>query len=244
MFSLSAMLSSIPSRTIADLLPSACALCGQLCRGVVCEGCRGDTVIGRSRCRRCANPLAAIDAATRDCGACLAAPPRFDATVAAVDYDAPLDQLLLQLKFAACLPLAGWFAGLLRDAVLREQRRGHALPDLLAPVPLGRRRLVERGFNQALEVARPLSRLLGVPCDARLAARVVETAPQSMVAPAERAANVRAAFAVTAPVAGLHIAIVDDVMTSGRTLDALAAALKQAGAARVSNYVVARTPPK
>lgn len=226
------------------LLPCSCALCGQLSEGVVCAPCRQDTVCVRSRCRRCANPLAAGDAAAgRDCGACSAAAPAFDATIAAADYEAPLDQLLLQLKFGACLPLAGWFAGLLRDAVLHEQRAGLSLPDVLAPVPLGRRRLVERGFNQALEVARPLSRLLGVPLDARLAARVLETAPQSAVAPADRAANVRAAFTVAPRVAGLHVGIVDDVMTSGRTLDALARALKRAGARRVSNYVVARTPP-
>jgi ComF family protein len=232
-------------RLLPGLLPSSCALCGQLCAGVVCAPCRADAVLQRSRCRRCANPLNAIDAAAgRECGACVASPPRFDATIAAADYEAPLDQLLLQLKFGACLPLAPWFATLLRDAVLRQQAGGHALPDLLAPVPLGRRRLVERGFNQALEVARPLSRLLGVSCAPRLAARVLETAPQSTLAPSQRAANVRAAFAVTEPVAGLHVGMVDDVMTSGGTLDALAAALKQAGALRVTNYVVARTPPK
>ena len=228
-------------RWLSFLLPSSCALCGQRCAGVVCEACRLDAVIPALRCPRCANPLIAFDAG-RDCGACVAAPPAFDATIAAADYDSPLDQLLLQLKFAAALPLATWFAAILRDQVLRET--GAALPDILIPVPLGRRRLVERGFNQALEVARPLSRMLGVPCHAQLAARVVETAPQSAVAPSARAVNVRAAFTAAPAVAGLHIGVVDDVMTSGRTLDALARTLKDAGAVRVSNYVVARTPPK
>ncbi len=234
-----------PDRLLAALLPCSCALCGQLSEGVVCHPCRQDAVTVRARCRRCANPIAEADAATgRDCGVCIAAPPAFDATIAAFDYEAPLDQLVLQLKFGACLPLAGWFAALLRDAVLRDPLHDAGLPDVLAPVPLGKRRLAERGFNQALEIAKPLSTMLGVPSEARLAARVLETAPQSMVAPSDRAANVRAAFEVAPRVAGLHIGIVDDVMTSGRTLDALAKTLKLAGARRVSNYVVARTPPR
>jgi ComF family protein len=227
------------------LVPSACALCGEPCTGVVCAPCQRDSVQSGCRCPRCANPVAPVEAAaTRECGACLAGRPAFDATVAAADYAAPLDQLLLQLKFGARLQLAPWFAQLLRDAILHQAGPQARLPDLIAPVPLGSKRLAERGFNQALEVARPLSRMLGVPLSAQLASRVIETAPQSSVAPALRAANVRAAFAVApGSLTGLHVALVDDVMTSGRTLDALARACKGAGAARVSNYVVARTPP-
>jgi ComF family protein len=121
------------------------------------------------------------------------------------------------------------------------------LPDVLCPVPLGPGRLVERGFNQALEIGRPLARSLGVPLQARLALRKVDTRAQSGVAPSERKQNIRGAFAVAADmteaVAGRHVGIVDDVMTSGHTLDELAATLKEAGAARVSNLVLARTPP-
>lgn len=227
------------------LLPSSCALCGGVCAGVVCPACHQDSVTVSPRCPRCANPLPALEAAAgRCCGACLASRPAYDSTIAAADYAAPLDQLLLQLKFASRLQLAPWFAQLLRDAILQQASRGTGLPDLIAPVPLGRRRLAERGFNQALEVARPLARMLGVPLSPQLASRVIETAPQSTVAPAMRAANVHAAFVVPpGSLDGLHVALVDDVMTSGRTLDALARACKAAGAARVSNYVVARTPP-
>jgi ComF family protein len=177
------------------------------------------------------------------CGACIASPPAFDATVAAVDYAAPLDQLVLQLKFGARLALAPWFAQLLRDAVLA--RASMALPDLLCPVPLGDRRLVERGFNQALEIARPLAASLGVALHPKLAERTLETTAQSGVTPAERANNVRGAFSVADPdrVAGRHVGLVDDVMTSGHTLDELAASFKRFGAARVTNFVFARTPP-
>jgi ComF family protein len=233
-----------PRALARALLPSCCALCGAVCGQVVCAPCHEQYVSARCRCLRCANPLADGEGASL-CGSCLADPPAFDATLAAVDYAAPLDQLVLQLKFGARLALAPWFAQLLRDAVLAQP--GFLLPELLCPVPLGPRRLVERGFNQALEIARPLALSLGVPVQARLAVRAVDTLAQSGVAPGERKQNIRGAFAVTPDmmdaVAGRHVGIVDDVMTSGHTLAELAATLKQAGAARVSNLVVARTPP-
>lgn len=240
-----------PHALLNALLPSVCALCGDGCDGVVCAGCRAAYVLPRTRCARCANPLPATPANVgpglrRDdvvCGACLSDAPAFDATVAAADYAAPLDQLVLQLKFGARLALAPWFARMLRDAVLAHP--GLPLPDLLCPVPLGSGRLAERGFNQALEIARPLAGALGVALHPRLAARTLETVAQSGVAPAQRRRNVRGAFAVTDPdlVVGRHVGLVDDVMTSGHTLGELAATLKRFGAARVTNLVFARTPP-
>lgn len=243
------------ARALARLLPSSCALCGAGCDAAVCAPCREQYAAPRAgRCACCANPLPALDAAAMQacaaspahaplCGACLSNPPAFDATIAAVDYAAPLDQLVLQLKFGARLALAPWFARLLRDAVSARPDAG--LPDLLCPVPLGPRRLVERGFNQALEIARPLGASLGVPVHARLAERLLDTAAQSGVTPAERARNVRGAFAIADPdaIAGRHVGLVDDVMTSGHTLGELAATCKRFGAARVTNLVVARTPP-
>jgi ComF family protein len=228
------------------LLPCSCALCGELAPDPVCAPCTL-RYAGASgpRCPRCANLLAPHEAAGQACGACIADEPAFDATLAAVDYAAPLDGLVLGLKFGARLPLAPWFAHLLRDAVLAQP--GWPLPDLLCPVPLGPRRLGERGFNQALEIARPLGRTIGVAVQPRLATRVLDTAAQSGVTPRERARNIRGAFAVapemTALIEGRHVGVVDDVMTSGHTLNELAATLKAAGAARVSNLVFARTPP-
>jgi ComF family protein len=178
------------------------------------------------------------------CGHCLRDGPAFDRTVVAADYAAPLDQLVLQLKFGGRLALAPLLAQLLRDAVLRQP--GFVLPALLCPVPLGSQRLAERGFNQALEIARPLARALGVALHPRLAARVHETRAQSSVAPHQRGGNIAHAFALAEPalVAGRHVGIVDDVMTSGQTLNELAATFKRHGAARVSNLVFARTPPR
>lgn len=241
-------LSSYPwARTLAGtLLPCSCALCGDTAPAVVCAPCRQRYATARGpRCPCCANPLGAQEQAGQRCAGCLAAPPSFDATVAAVDYAAPFDALVLRLKFGAQLPLAPWFAQQMVDAVLA--RPGWPLPELLCPVPLGRHRLVERGFNQALEIARPLALSLGVPLRPRLVQRSLETQAQSSVAPSARADNIRGAFALDddalAQVEGRHIGVVDDVMTSGHTLNELAATLKRAGAARVSNLVFARTPP-
>jgi ComF family protein len=238
------------------LLPNDCALCGGASDDALCPGCL-DQFFGpaavRRRCRRCANPLPEQNPGSGPpflhgldrqlCGSCLADPPAFDRTLVAADYDLPVDQLVLQLKFGHRLALAPLCARLLRDAVLSHP--DYTLPALLCPVPLGPRRLAERGYNQALEIARPLARSMGVALHPQLVARVHETAAQSSVAPERRQQNIAGAFAVpdAALVAGRHIGVVDDVMTSGRTLNELAATLKRHGAVQVSNLVFARTPP-
>lgn len=250
-----ALLRRAGTALLHGLLPTSCALCGVACAETLCMpctaqffgsagasgiGCRGMTL----RCRQCANPLpAGAGAGSGLCAGCLLQPPAFDATVVAADYAMPLDQLVLQLKFGHRLAHAALFARLLRDAVL--QQPDCVLPAVLCPVPLGPRRLAERGFNQALEIARPLARALGVTLVPRLACRVHDTQAQSSVAPDQRGRNVAHAFAIADPalVEGRHIGIVDDVMTSGQTLNELAATFKRYGAARVSNLVFARTPP-
>jgi len=223
------------------MLPSACALCGAHSPDAVCAACEHAYVLPTPRCPCCANPAGALDG-DRHCGACLAAAPRFDATLAACDYVAPLDSLVLQLKFSAQLALAPWMARVQHQAIVRVAA---PLPDVLCPVPLGPRRLVERGYNQALEVARPLARALGLPVAPQLLLRLRETAAQSGAAPGERQKNIRGAFGVNEALAvrGRHVGVVDDVMSSGHTLDEIAAVLKRAGAARVTNIVFARTPP-
>ena len=168
----------------------------------------------------------------------------------ASDYVAPVDQLVLQLKFGAKLALAPFFGGVLRDALIARGSgsASAALPTFLAPVPLSALRLRQRGFNQALEIARPLSRSLGIPLIAQLAERIRDTRAQAELPLQERLSNVRAAFDLRHQsidrVPGQHIGIVDDVMTTGTTLNELAKVLKSFGAARVTNLVFARTLPK
>ena len=234
-------LRALPGRLLRAMLPSACALCGAHAHDAVCAACEQAYVLPVARCPCCANPASALDLG-RHCGACLSERPAFDATLAACDYAAPLDSVALQLKFGAQLALAPWMARVLHDAVVRS---GLALPDVLCPVPLGPARLVERGYNQALEVARPLAASLRLPVAPRLLQRVRETKAQSGAAPGERQKNMRGAFGVDAAVdvRARHVGVVDDVMSSGHTLNDIAAVLKRAGAARVTNLVFARTPP-
>lgn len=227
-----------------SLLPSCCALCAAATSDAICSACRlqyGSR--RRQRCPQCAMPLASGEADTPVCGACLKNPPAFDATVVAVDYAAPLDQLVLALKFGSRLALAPLFSEMLRDALL--QQRNRALPTLLTAVPLSRQRLTERGFNQALEIAKPLSRALGIALLPAAACRLRDTQAQAMLRPQERRKNIRHAFGVPAEaidrIQGQHIGIVDDVITTGETLNELAATLKRFGATRVTNLVFART---
>jgi len=164
----------------------------------------------------------------------------FDSTVVAADYAPPIDQLVLALKFGNRLELAPLFAGMLRNAIAQT-----TLPEYLTAVPLGPKRLVERGFNQALEIARPLSKALAVRIDAEAVIRQRDTHAQAMLHPDERRKNIRHAFLVPAQaidkVKGRHVGVVDDVMTTGETLNEVAATLKRFGASRVTNFVFART---
>ncbi|RFU47127.1 ComF family protein [Paraburkholderia sp. DHOC27] len=240
-------------RLVHAALPNLCALCGNMSQSTICAGCdEAYSNETRLRCTVCAVPLSRLPnrslnharrAARTDyrCGDCIATPPPFDATLALADYRAPLDALAVGLKFRARLMLAREFAGRLArltDDTLDASQR----PDLIVPVPLAARRLVERGYNQAWQIARPLAKTLHVRSHATLLRRVIETAPQSKLDHDARRLNVERAFTVTAPVQGLHIGVVDDVMTTGATLEALARVLKAAGARHVTNFVALRTP--
>ena len=216
------------------LLAQDCLLC-QAASGerILCEACESELPTTASACPRCA--LAGPGDA--ECGACIADPPHYDASCAAFIYAYPVDALIQALKYGGQLALAGLFAHKL------HQRLGTiAGVDLIVPLPLHPARLAERGFNQAAEIAKNLAGLSGIPMNARLARRVRDTAPQTALPWRERAANMRQAFSCEQDLKGLRVAVVDDVMTTGATLDEFAGTLKRSGAARVENWVVARTP--
>ena len=172
------------------------------------------------------------------CGKCLKHPPPFDHTLAAYRYAFPVDKLIQALKFNDHLLLAHYLGNALAQQI--ENR-----PDCLVALPLHPMRLRTRGFNQSLLLASHISRQLGIPLLRHACERVRNTPPQSSLPWKEREKNMRQAFACStgADVNGKHIAIVDDVMTSGASIKELARALKQAGAREVSAWVVARTLP-
>lgn len=193
-------------------------------------------------------PIAVASKESR-CGECQKNRPVFDATITATDYIAPADQLALALKFSGDLRLPKLMAGLIHEAAMRPQIPGgdvrHAMPDMLVAVPLSRERLAERGFNQALEIAKPLASLLQVKLYPQLVERVLDTQAQSGLPLTARHRNIRKAFSIPYDtmdqVRGRHVGIVDDVMTTGATLNELAATLKRFGARRVTCFVFART---
>lgn len=238
--------SAIP-HAISRTIPSSCALCGSTGNAALCDACSKHFLTTHDhRCPQCALPVSANETlGPQRCGACLTAPRAFDATIVVADYAAPLDHLVLALKFGSRLALAPLFARLLHQAI---QQSDMPMPDLLTAVPLGDKRLAERGFNQALEIARPLARMLAVPFEPQLLARSRETLMQSRLHPDERHRNIRHAFMLQKHaierIQGRHVAIVDDVMTTGETLNEIAATLKRGGASRVTNLVFARTPLK
>lgn len=193
-----------------------------------------------ARCARCGLRVAVPVAA---CGTCLNEPPAFDACIVACDYAFPWDRLIADFKFNARVELAASLALRLVHAI---RQRGGEMPALVLPVPLAPGRLAERGYNQAWELARRVAPALSCRSDARLLERPVEGAHQAQLTLAQRRVNLRAAFTVNPSRRALlqqrHVALVDDVMTSGATLLEAALALRRAGAARVDAWVLARTP--
>jgi ComF family protein len=233
-------------RVAQAALPNLCALCGNLSHATLCAGC--DEAYwneGRLRCTVCAVPLSTTRSpvhAQYRCADCIGEPPPFDTTFALADYRTPLDTLAVGLKFRARLMLAREFGQRLARLAQDSWQELAEWPDVVAPVPLAKKRLIERGYNQAWQIARPLARTLNIRSDATLLHRMIHTAPQSRLDLAARRLNVGRAFKVAGSVQGLHVGIVDDVMTTGATLEALARTLKAAGARRITNFVALRTP--
>ncbi len=250
--------------TLRHLFAPDCAVCGIAPAAgplmPVCAPCARDFFPATTpRCRVCANrlpsllqaapgaghappiradpgaPAAAAEPLQR-CGPCIIRPPHFCATVALADYGPPVDAMVAALKFHNRLDLGRVFG------LLLAERAGTWRGDAVLALPLAPPRLRERGYNQSEEIARALAARLGRPLLRNALVRVRPTASQQGLRLAQRRVNVRGAFQAGPAVAGCHLLLVDDVLTSGATLDEAAAALRRAGALSVTNAVVARTP--
>lgn len=221
------------------LFPYRCILCLAPGDGQdLCPPCRAELPWLGTACPRCAAPLTTKDI---PCGRCLRRPPPQAATIAAFEYAFPVDRLLLHLKFSNGL-VAGRVLGELLAQHLKQCGSGSGIrePDAIVPVPLHPRRLRERGFNQALELAVPVSKALGIRLMPTGCRRVRATPPQTGLQGRARRRNVAAAFAADPNVRGKHIAVVDDVITTGSTVAAVTTALYRAGAASVQAWCIAR----
>lgn len=219
--------------------PPTCTLCGAAGNGErdLCLGCQRDLPHNHHACRHCALPLPDTAPTNSLCGQCQKKPPKFDRCLAALRYEHPLDHLISGLKFRDKLVYGRLLSGLLKDFL---EQQLHELPELLIPVPLHPSRLKERGFNQALELTRPLSKHFGIPVDIQSAIRNRATAPQSGLDKKERRRNIRGAFELKGKLKARHIAIIDDVVTTGNTVNELTRILRRGGANRVEVWTVGR----
>lgn len=233
-------------RTLPNPLPGICQVCGSWPARPVCDACAERFSGPAARCSVCAAP---VPEGLSRCGACLirTEPPPVQACAAAVDYAYPWDRLIARFKFRGEPGWATPFAQLM----LRAPRARDLLAQcgLMVPVPLTPTRLGERGHNQAWELLKALRRQAGLqtPASPDALVRLVEAADQHSLSREQRLLNLRGVFAAhperAASLRAAHVLLVDDVTTTGATLQAAAKALLQAGAARVSALVFARTPP-
>jgi len=199
----------------------------------LCTPCERLVPRAGTACPACARPLPAPGL----CGHCLRRPGPVDGLVAAFDYRFPLDRLVHRFKFGGDLAVGEFLGAALAHSVAASPK-----PDLVLPSPASNARLRERGFNPAAVLAKRVARELGVPWHPGLLQKVKHTPPQTGLPRTARRRNLRDAFRCDG-VKGLRVAVVDDVTTTGATLEALARELRRAGASRVEGWVVARTPP-
>lgn len=225
------------TKFVQRLIAPSCLLCAGASEGaLLCVPCDADlprlAALHGERCDICALPITS----GMRCGACLSSPPAYDHVCAAFTYAFPADVLVQALKYRSLLAIAPLFG----NAVARSLDER---PEVIIPMPLADARLRERGFNQGQEIARHVATITGIPLLARACRRVRNTPPQATLPREERAKNIRNAFVCDEDFSGRHVAVVDDVITTGATLNELARNLKRAGAARVTGLIVARTLP-
>ncbi|MDD4929459.1 MAG: ComF family protein [Gallionella sp.] len=220
---------------IRQLVPAQpCVLCGSMGHsGLWCKAC--DAAMPRlalPRCPVCAHPGPGGEV----CGQCLKNPPLFDRTIAVFSYQFPVDRLIQSLKYHEQLALGRVFAEKLKACT-----EPNDLPDCVIPMPLHPSRLKNRGFNQARLIAAPLAKSLHRPLLDHACHRVRDTPSQTSLPWPERSKNMRGAFSCEMDLSGMRVALVDDVLTTGASLNALADAVKKQGAIEIDAWVVART---
>lgn len=219
------------------LLPRQCVVCGLAAEALgLCQGCRSGLPWCSAACPVCGLPLPT--GAVPACGACLDRPPPFQSLTSAFWYEFPIRKLLWQYKFHRNLAAGHALCGLLAGRLVQL---GPPRPDYLVPVPLHGLRLFRRGFNQAFDLARVTGSQANIPLLARSLRRTRHTRQQAGLEARARRGNLRQAFAWRGrPLDGEHLALIDDVMTTGATARECVTALKRAGAGRIDVWVLAR----
>lgn len=221
--------------------PYTCILCSEKTRREIdlCSDCEKNLPwLHQKICIHCAAPL--LLETNSICGACLKNPLPFYKTCILFSYTHAIKKLIIGLKFQQRLLYANILGSLLMEKVEQLYQK-EDLPPLIIPVPLYKKRLRERGFNQAIEIARPINKKLNIPIDYKSCSRIRNTVAQSTLPANQRATNVKNAFAIQRSLSSQHIALLDDVMTTGHTLIELSRALYDAGVKRIDVWCCART---
>jgi ComF family protein len=222
-------------------LPPTCVLCGALAHRPrdLCAGCEADLPLAVLGCYQCGQPAGSPQAR---CGDCLQNPPSYDRLFALCYYQSPIIRLITGLKFHKQLGYAQLFGELLAERLKNTYTSlSSGMPEVLIPVPLHPERLRERGYNQALELARPIAKQFKIPLDIYSCKRIRPTAHQMHVPAAERDKNVRQAFTVNSAFRAKHVALIDDVVTTGHTIAELSRVLRQQGVQQIDVICCART---
>jgi len=224
-------------KLVRKLISFKCVLCAANATQTdfFCEPCYLELPWVNQACVQCAQPVTG----SSQCGACQKNPPPFDATFVACDYRFPMPELISRVKFQKQF-VTGRILG---ELLCLQQHKYPVKPDLIIPMPLHVKRLRERQFNQALEIARPLANAWNIPIMPRVCQRIKPTLAQSSLNFQSRQSNIKGAFHTEMSFTHQHVAIVDDVLTTGSTVRELATTLKKAGAAKISVWCVARSLP-
>jgi ComF family protein len=220
------------------LLPPTCLLCNQPGNNSLdlCKGCFESFIKNQHCCYRCGEILTQQVPTPSLCGHCLKQQPVFEKTHAPFIYQSSIRYLIQQLKFNAQYKNARLLGALLAHQVIQTAE----MPELIIPVPLHSARYRQRGFNQALEIARTVAKITTLPLNTCSCIRIRNTLQQIDLPAKQRRLNMKKAFAIKTPISAHHIAIVDDVMTTGTTVNELAKALNQSGVSRIDIWVCAR----
>lgn len=219
------------------LMPYHCILCSNPAKQQdLCLACKKNLPVLSHACIKCARPLT-MDGLT--CGYCLQYPPPWTKGFSVFIYQQPIIQLITDLKFRQQLTHARLLAELLTESITTQWYQHHPLPECLIPIPLSKQRLQERGFNQTLEIAKLVSKRLRIPIDLT-SERIKHTKPQAGIPETERKQNIKNAFQINRIITSSHVAVLDDVITTGYTMREFCQQLRQAGARDIDVWGIAR----
>ncbi len=225
------------------MLPSSCVLCSDLTHGDIdlCQACYDDLPWLQQVCRCCALPLSNSISNMQLCGQCIKNPPPFDQIIALCSYDEPIISFINLLKFSGQLKYARLLNKLFIKYLISTPLYLQKLPECIVPIPLHADRLKERGFNQALELSQIISKFFNIPILHNVCQRIRPTPSQALIHANKRRNNMKNAFVITHNFNAKHIAIVDDVVTTGTTVAELSQLFKNMGVEKIDIWCYART---